>query len=94
MLKKSVKIHLKKEKLTSDLLISKEELDADKSIPTNAKPRHNINQNNEKLTSDLFISQEELAASKIISKKEKALNATGSTSFFSLHDDNTLSRCM
>eukprot|EP00957_Ditylum_brightwellii_P109766 8372272-Ditylum_brightwellii.AAC.1 len=65
--KKSVKMHLNKENPISDLLTSQEELDADKSIPTNAKPRHNINQNNEKPPSDLFTCQQELAASKSIS---------------------------
>eukprot|EP00957_Ditylum_brightwellii_P124082 9458318-Ditylum_brightwellii.AAC.1 len=82
MQKNPVKIHLKKEQLTSDLHTSQEELAAEKSIPTDAKPRHNINQKNEKLTSDLHTSQEELATSRSISTREQALNATGSASFF------------
>eukprot|EP00957_Ditylum_brightwellii_P033533 2541429-Ditylum_brightwellii.AAC.1 len=52
--KNSVKIHLNKEKPISDLLTSQQELNADKSSPTDSKPRHNISQNNEKPTSDLL----------------------------------------
>eukprot|EP00957_Ditylum_brightwellii_P099582 7585377-Ditylum_brightwellii.AAC.1 len=62
MQKKSVKIHLNEEQLTPDLHTSQEELAADKSIPTDATPRHTIIQKNDKLTSDLHTSQEELAA--------------------------------
>eukprot|EP00957_Ditylum_brightwellii_P175513 13362943-Ditylum_brightwellii.AAC.1 len=64
--KKSAKIHLNKEKMISDLLISQQELDADKSIPTDAEPKHNINQINEKPTSDQLTIQQELDADKSI----------------------------
>eukprot|EP00957_Ditylum_brightwellii_P000579 45000-Ditylum_brightwellii.AAC.1 len=62
LLKNAVKIHLNNEKPISDLLTSQQELDADKNIPTNAKPRHNISQNNATPTSDLLTCEQKLAA--------------------------------